>query len=129
MEPLATYGSPTGDRQRLYSIGLGFLSVVGLIAWFLATDTTSLQPARSDDNVNAWVFSEEFVKRHLDSPLAATFCAYDKSKVSLSSPAGTYTVAGCVDIPNESGATFRKNFTCQLQKHGDLWHLDAMSMA
>ena len=131
MEPLATYGSPTGDRQRIYSIGLGFLSVVGLIAWLFATDTASLQPARSDDNVNAWVFSEEFVKRQLDSPSAASFCPYDKSKVSLLSSAGidTWTVAGCVDVQNGSGAILRKTFICRLHKHGDLWHLDDIRMA
>jgi hypothetical protein len=130
VEPLASYGSPTGDRQRIYSIGLGVLSVVALIAWSLASDTPSLQPARSDDNVNAWVFSEEFVKRQLDSPSAASFCAYDKSKVSFLSSAGidTYTVTGCVDIQNGSGAILRKDFICKLHKHGDLWHLDDIRM-
>jgi hypothetical protein len=126
VEPLATYGTPTGDRQRLYSIGFGFLSVLGIIALFLAGDTTSLQPARSDDNVNAWVFSEEFVKRHLDPAYVASFCAYDKSRVSLSSD--TYTVTGCIDLPNGSGPRLRKDFICKLHKHGDLWHLDAIRM-
>jgi hypothetical protein len=131
VEPLASYGSPDGgDRQRIYSLGLGLLSVVGIIAWFLATDTTSLQPARSDDNVNAWVFSEEFMKRQLDSPSTASFCPYDKAKVSSITSAGmeTYTVAGCVDVPNVSGATFRRDFICKLHKHGDLWHLDKITM-
>ena len=132
MEPLASYGSSTGDRQRLYSIGFGFLCVMGIIALFVAGDTTPLQPARSDDNVNAWVFSEEFVKRHLDPTYAASFCAYDKSKVTLSSSSSagirTYMVSGCVDIPNGSGPRLRKDFICKLHKHGDLWHLDAIRM-
>ena len=130
MEPLASYDSPTGDRQQIYSLGLGFLCVVGLIAWLLAADTTSLQPARSDDKVNAWVFSEEFMKRQLDSPAAASFCAYDKSKVSFISSAGldTYTVAGCVDVQNAPGTVLRRNFICKLHKHGDLWHLDDIRM-
>jgi hypothetical protein len=112
VEPLASYGSPSGDRQRIYSIGLGFLSVVGILAWFLAADTPSLQPARSDDNVNAWVFSEEFVKRQLDSPSAASFCVYDKSKVSFISSAGmdTWMVTGCVYVQNGYGAVLRKDF-------------------
>jgi hypothetical protein len=130
VEPFACYGAPTGDRQRIYSFGLGFLCVVGLIAWFLAADTTSVQPARSDDNVNAWIFSEEFMKRKLDSPSTASFCAYDKSKVSSKPSAGTdnYTVAGCVDVENASGATLRKDFICKLHKHGNLWHLDEITM-
>jgi hypothetical protein len=130
VEPLASYGSPTGDRQRIYSIGLGFLSVVVLIAWFLATDTPSLRPARSDDNVNAWIFSEEFVKRRLESPSEARFCEYDKSKVSFISSAGmdTWMVAGCAYVHNGSGAVLRKDFICKLHKHGDLWHLDGISM-
>jgi hypothetical protein len=103
---------------------------VGLIAWLVAADTTSLQPARPDDNVNAWVFSEEFVKRQLDSPSAASFCPYDKSKVSLLSSAGidTWTVAGCVDVQNGSGAILRKDYICKLHKHGDFWHLDDIKM-
>ncbi len=130
MGPLASYDSPTGDRQRIYSFGLGFLCVVGLIVWLVAADTTSLQPARSDDNVNAWVFSEEFMKRQLDSPSTASFCAYDKSKVSSKPSAGMdiYTVAGCVDVQNSSGVTLRKDFVCKLHKHGDLWHLDQIIM-
>lgn len=125
MEPLASYGSPTRDPQRIYSIGLGFLSVVGLIAWLLAADRPSLPPARSDDNVNAWVFSEEFVKRQLESPAAASFCAYDRARVS-SAGVDTYRVSGFVDVQNGSDAVLRKDFICKLHKHGDLWHLDNM---
>jgi len=128
VEPFASYGAPTPDRQRAYSFGLGLLSVVGLIAWFLASDTTSVRPARSDDYVNAWVFSQEFMKRQLDSPSAGSFCEYDKSKISLVPGVDTYTVAGCVFVQDASGETLRKDFICKLHKHGDLWHLDRMTM-
>ncbi len=133
MEPFASYGAPTAERPRVYSFGLGLLSVVGLIAWFVASDTTSVRPARSDDYVNAWVFSQEFMKRQLDSASAGSFCGFDRSKVSFvsaGSSAGidTYSVAGCVFVQDSSGTTLRKDFVCKLHKHGDLWHLDRITM-
>ena len=60
----------------MYSIGLGFLCVLVLIAWAVSADSASVRPARSDDNANAYVFSEEFVKRQLTAPAAARFCEY-----------------------------------------------------
>lgn len=112
----------------MYSIGLGFLCVLVIIAWGLADDTTSVRPARSDDNANAYVFSEEFVKRQLTVPSAARFCEFDKTKIS-STGTDTWTVAGCVEAENESGATLRRDFICKLHKRGQLWHLDGISLA
>jgi hypothetical protein len=128
MEPLASYQSDSGDRQRLYSIGLGFLCVVGMIAWAILGEDTSVRPARSDDNANAYVFSAEFVKRQLTSPSAAGFCAFDKTKIALTGT-DTWTVAGCVEEAGASGALLRRDYICKLHKRGHLWHLDGISLA
>lgn len=63
------------------------------------------------------------MKRQLESPAAASFCVYDRSRVS-SAGVDTYRVVGFVDVQNGSDAVIRKDFICKLHKHGDLWRLD-----
>ena len=125
---LDTYASQDEDRRpRLFRIVGGAVGALVLIALLLATDHERVRPARSDDKVSAWVFSEKFVSRRLESPSTGEFCGYNAAQIS-SAGADSWKVTCWVDTPSETGERHRSNFTTVLHKHGDLWSLQRLTL-
>lgn len=127
MAYLDSYASQDDDRNpRLRRIFLGGLAALILILLALASDHEKVRPARSDDSISAWVFSQEFVNRRLASPSAAEFCGYNPDEV-FRMTSDTWKVSCWVDERTASGDAHRTDFISVLHKNGDLWSLQRLT--
>jgi hypothetical protein len=125
---LDSYASQDEDRRpRLLRIVGGAVGALVLIILLLSTDHERVRPARSDDRVSAWVFSEKFISRKLESPSTAEFCGYNAAQVT-SAGDDSWKVICWVDTPGDTGELHRSNYTTVLQKHGDLWSLQRLTL-
>ncbi len=125
---LDSYASQDEDRRpRLLRILFGALGGVVVILLGIASDHERAFPARTDDKVNAYIFSEKFVSRRLESPSIAEFCGYKEASVL---PAGSdvWKVTCWAEDRNNTGEVRNRSFTSVVRKHGDLWSLEGLTL-
>lgn len=106
--------------------------------WLLACLVTALAGCSKkpvcDDDITAFVMSQEFIKRQLKSPSTAEFPLITDSEVSVTkAPNGKsciFHVRTPVDAQNSFGATVRSYFTVDLRpddERGVNWTMVAIS--
>jgi len=124
---LDSYASPDeGRRPRLLRILFGALGGIVVILLAIASDHERTFPASSDDKVNAYIFSEKFVSRRLESPSTAAFCDYNGASV-LSTGSDVWKVTCWVE-EHKTAEVRRRAFTSIVRKHGDLWSLERLTL-
>jgi hypothetical protein len=126
---LDSYASQDEDRRpRLLRILFGAIGGMVLILGAIASNHERAYPARSDDKANAYVVSEKFVSRRLESPSTAAFCGYNEASVS---PAGSdvWKVTCWAEDHNGAGEMRHRGFTSVVRKHGDLWSLERLTLS
>lgn len=77
--------------------------------------------------MDAWMTSQEFVKRRLKSPSTAEFSSQSNTSVTKVDSL-TYRVRGHVDAQNSFGAMLRNQYVVTMRSSGDTWELLDISM-
>jgi len=77
----------------------------------------------SRNDVEAYLYSTEFVKKRLKAPSTADFSSKRESTV-LKLGEHEYAVTGYVDSENGFGAKIRSNWSTKVRKEGDGWVLE-----
>ena len=93
------------------------------IAAFVPKSEHATKEYRVDENISAFVMSQEFVKRVLKAPSTASFPHIYDEGVTVEDRYGVYVVSAFVDSQNSFSAMIRNSCTCQLKKNGDKWEL------
>ena len=83
------------------------------------------KPASTE--IEAFVFSQTFVKRKLKTPSTAKFPSYREATVS-STGSDAWRVEAWVDAQNMFGAMVRNPYTCELHKREETWYLDDLQL-
>lgn len=112
---------------------LGCLIPIVILVWLLSSCEWKSRPACEDD-VEAFVMAQDFVKRQLRSPSTASFPGYTEPGVSSTQTTVTggrcgFNVRLYVDAQNAFGGTARQNFSVTLAPDGKggTWTLIAIT--
>ena len=81
----------------------------------------------SDKGIDAFVMSQEFLKKKLKAPATAKFPDYENKSVQYLGDS-IYTVVSYVDAQNTYGALLRSGYHCSLKYEGENWQLITVSL-
>ena len=74
-----------------------------------------------NENLEAYVYSQQIVEEHLKSPSSADFQTFSDNLVNQSG--NIYTINSYVDSQNSLGVNLRSQYTCQLRYENGLFYL------
>jgi hypothetical protein len=116
------------SQKKTGCFGIGCLALVGLfvVLWIIGSLSDN-KSSPGSDKIEAYVYSEEFVKDRLRAPSTAKFCGFSGATV-VTLGGDSYQVNGWVDAQNAFGAMIRDDFVCKLHKTGDKWYRDDISL-
>lgn len=106
---------PTGPGCLILIIG--FILFVWMTGGF--TDKRSPQEKRHEElSSEAFVVSQDFIRKHLKAPSTSQFAAQRESEV-VSTDDTTFTVTSYVDAQNSFGAMIRSRYICEMRRIGE----------
>lgn len=100
-----------------------FAALAAIIFIAIAMDNNSGTSIENIDNENleAYVYSQQIVEEHLKSPSSADFQTFSDNLVNQSG--NIYTINSYVDSQNSLGVNLRSQYTCQLRYENGLFYL------
>jgi hypothetical protein len=87
----------------------------------------ALKKEASEKAIDAFVMSQEFLKKRLKAPATAKFPDYDEQAVHYLGDS-IYTVVSYVDAENTYSALLRSGYHCSLKYEGENWSLISISL-
>jgi hypothetical protein len=100
-----------------------FAALAAIIFILVLTDKNSESSNQNSDNQNleAYVYSQQIVEEQLKSPASADFPTFSDALVNKAGD--IYTINSYVDSQNSFGANLRSQYTCQLRYENRLFFL------
>lgn len=125
--------SDTNNKSRKLTIielfGLIFLCLIILVAIFGSNEDATKAKTYRPGEVDAFVVSQEIIKRYLKAPSTAKFASYSGSVVTLKG--NLFYVTSYVDAQNSFGAMLRNRYVWwgYYNKNTKTWNTDRLKIA